>query len=343
MKKTALLLTAISSSAFLLSAQAQETLVLSTWGYDEDKLQEVVYKPFSKKYDVKIVLEKGNNGSRLGKIRQRGGETVDIIQLSASYMVQAQKAGLLDSNLNTNNVPNLDKLYSFAKNPIGKNDAVADTIVNVGIAYNSETVKPIQEWSDLWRSDLKDKVSIGDISTSGGPMNVLFTADIIKADAYKETDAVFAKLKELKPNLRKTYKRSSEVVNLFTQNEIDAAVLFSFAYPRIAAANPAVKFVTPNSGGYATTNLISVSKNSKKKDLAYKFINYLLSADVQKKLAQNIKIAPTNKDVVLTNEEAKGISYGKEFVSKLRFVDQVKAVEKQKEWTQAWRQQILTK
>lgn len=331
----------LSIALLATPAFAQDTLVLSTWGYDEAKLKQYAYEPFEKKYNVKIVSEKGNNGARLGKIRQRQGKKVDVIQLSAAYMVQAKDAGLLDNQLNTSNIPNAKDLYDFAKAPIGSGYGYADTIVNIGIAYNTKTLKPMTKWSDLWRSDLKQKLALSDISTSSGPMTVMMAADVAGVDPYKNADATFNKLKEIKPNMRKAYKRSSEVANLFNQGEIDAAVMYSFAYPRVKAGSPDVKFVTPASGGYATVNLYGVSKNSKKKDLAYKFINYMLSAEVQERIAKNVSTAPSNKNVTLSADEAKGLAYGKDFVAKLKFVDQVRAVTAQKDWTKRWQQDVL--
>jgi putative spermidine/putrescine transport system substrate-binding protein len=61
-----LILILVFTSIVGCSPKEEETnqLVISTWGYNEDKLWENVFKPFEEAHNVKIVLETGNNSER---------------------------------------------------------------------------------------------------------------------------------------------------------------------------------------------------------------------------------------------------------------------------------------
>ena len=71
-----------------------------------------------------------------------------------------------------------------------------------------------------------------------------------------------------------------------------------------------MKFVVPASGTYANFNTIDINKNSKNKELAYEYVNFRLSQELQSSTAITLNEAPTNKDVVLDEETALNKTYG---------------------------------
>ena len=97
---------------------------------------------------------------------------------------------------------------------------------------------------------------------------------------------------------------------MFSSGEIVAAFAADFAYGTIAKAKPEVTYVVPENGTYLNFNTININKNSKNKDLAYEFINYALSEEVQARAAKTLSDSPVNKNVELSEEEAKNLSYG---------------------------------
>ena len=128
----------------------------------------------------------------------------------------------------------------------------------------------------------------------------------IKSD---NAEAAFKALEELKPNLVKTYAKSADLINMFTSGEVAVAVVGDFGVPTIQAANPDLVYVTPDIT-YANFNTISITKNCKNKDLAYEYLNYRLSPELQAKTGKALNEAPTNKKVEFTEEESKNMTYG---------------------------------
>ncbi|MFQ7057879.1 MAG: extracellular solute-binding protein [Turicibacter sanguinis] len=202
----------------------------------------------------------------------------------------------------------MEPAAELAENGFG----AAYTVNSIGIIYNPDEVGfEINDWSDLWNEELKGKISIPDISTTFGPAMVYVANDYANGDIKEDQgEAAFKALAELQPNIVKTYSKSSDLANMFASGEIAVAVVGDFGIPTIEQAQPNVKFVVPASGTYANFNTIDINKNSKNKELAYEYVNFRLSQELQSSTAITLNEAPTNKDVVLDEETALNKTYG---------------------------------
>lgn len=133
---------------------------------------------------------------------------------------------------------------------------------------------------------------------------------------------------------------SSEYVNMFSQGEIAIGPIMEMYFKDIQAAVPEAKFVSPEEGGYAVMNTVNVVKGSKNKELAEAFINWQLSKEVQEKSAKAKVDSPVNTNVQLSDEEAKGVTYGAEVIGKLRKLDMKAVNEQSKAWIDRWNREI---
>ncbi|MCY6369463.1 ABC transporter substrate-binding protein [Clostridium ganghwense] len=311
-------------------------LVISTWGYDEDKLWENVFKPFEKENNVKIVLETGNNSERLTKLKANPNSNIDIIYLSESFAQEGVEQGLFEK-VDYSKVPNSKNSTEKAKYLIEQGYGPAYTLNRAAIAYDPSKVNfEMKSWKDLWNPALKGKVSIPDITTTFGPAVVYSAAIQAGADVKNDKgEAAFKQLEAIKPNLVKTYKRSSDLANMFSNGEIAAAVIADFAYQKVKEANPNVKFIDPEEGAYLNFNTINIVKNSKNKELALKFMNYALSKEVQTKTAKALGESPVNVEVKLSEEESKNLTYGKS-LEKANVIDNTFVNSVKKDWIDKW-------
>ncbi|WP_462412852.1 ABC transporter substrate-binding protein [Neobacillus sp. Marseille-QA0830] len=319
-----------------------KTLVISTFGLEEDKMQEDVFKPFEKKYNVDIVLETGTSSERLTKLKSNPNSTVDVIELSQSNAAEGVSAGLFEK-IDSSKVSNMDNLIDSAKELSSDGSGPAYTLNSIGIVYNKKAAgKEIKEWDDLWDSSLKGKVSIPDIATTFGPAMLYLANNHTNGDITKDNGkAAFKGITDLAPNVVKTYSKSSDLANMFQSGEITAAVVGDFAVPMITESNPDVAYVVPQSGTYANFNTININKNSKNKDLAYKYINWRLSQEVQEKTAVSLNEAPTNKKVELDEETAKNKTYG-DVAERTNKVDSTLVNKNLESWINQWNR-ILNK
>jgi len=315
-------------------AQEKKTLTISMWGFNGDKLEAFLLKPFKDKHNVDIVLETGNAADRLNKVKIRKGG-VDLIYLSDVFSEVGYQDKLFEK-IDTSKLTNLGSLYPIARAPQGEGFGPAYTIGRYGIVYDSAKVKPISSWADLWREDLKRKISIPGFNTTAGPLVVLIAGERKKLDAYAAPDKTFESLAELKPNLVKTYNTGSELINLFSTGEVAVAPLQDFAFPQLKAAVPTAVWADLSDGAFATFNTVNIVVGTKNRELAEAFINHHLSAEAQKALALAGTDAPANQKVELTPEQAAPWTYGEATIKALRRIDYTKVNAAKPDWQDRW-------
>ena len=280
-------------------------------GLSQDVWEQEVKIPFEEKYDVELVLDTGGTNERYTKLANNPNSEVDIIELSQAAAANGYEAGLFEE-IDYSKISNASSLIEPAKELAENGFGAAYTVNSIGIIYNPDAVGfEITDWSDLWNEELKGKISIPDISTTFGPAMVYVANDFANGNIEADQgEAAFKALEELKPNIVKTYTKSSDLANMFASGEIAVAVVGDFGIPTIKQAQSNVEFVVPASGTYANFNTIDINKNSKNKELAYEYVNFRLSQEVQSSTAVTLNEAPTNKDVVLDAETALNKTYG---------------------------------
>ena len=325
--------------ASLLSAgpalAQSKTLTISWWGFNGDKLEQMVLKPFRAQCGCELVFETGNNADRLNKIKIRGGSGVDVVYLTDSFSQIGAKEGLFQP-VDRAKLPNLNGIYELARAPQGPYGP-AYTIGRIGIIYDSAKVTtPITSWKDLWRDDFRRGLSLPGITTTAGPMAVLIAAAQAGVDPYANPKAAFGALAKLKPNVVKNYNTGSELVNLFSTGEVKAAIAQDFTLAQIQAAVPTARWAQLSDGDFATLNTVNIAKGAANPDLAHQFINFILDPKIQEELAKNGVDAPVATAVQLNPQEASRWTYVAQMVSSLKRVDYEKLNAAKNDWVDEW-------
>ncbi len=346
MKKLSILIAGIMATTMLAgcgpkqaaenNGNAQKQLVVSTWGLNQDQYIKNVIEPFEKANNVKVVIETGNNDERLAKLKNNPNSTVDVMYLAESYSQQGIEDGLFDK-IDYSKVPNAKKILPVAQKFVEAGYGPAYTLNRAAIVYNPAKVNgKITSWNDLWRADLKGKIAIPEITTTFGPSMVAMAGQKAGTDVKNDNGvAAYKELEALKPNVVKTYTKSSDLVNMFSNGEIVAAVAADFVVANIKKTMPEAVYVDPVEGAYLNFNTININKNSKNKDLALKFIDYVLSAEVESKTAPLVGDSPINIDVKLDEKTAANLTYG-ESVNKAKSLDYSFVNKNLKSWIDQW-------
>lgn len=321
------------------TATGDSELVISTFAISEDIINNDIFKPFTAETGTGITYEVGNSSERFTKLQNNPNSTIDVIELSQANAASGVSEGLFEE-LDEEKVPNLALLVDSAKEAVGTSGAPY-TMNSLGIIYNEEAAgMVIDEWSDLWNPALEGKISIPDITTTFGPAMLHLASDYKDVDIKTDNGAAgFEALAELKPNIIKTYSKSSDLANLFQSGEIVAAVVGDFAYPIISEANPDVTFLVPESGTYANFNTLNVVASSDNKEAAYAFIDWKLSQELQETTAVSLNEAPTNSQVVLDDETAANKTYG-DIAQRAKAIDFTFVNENLESWINTWNETL---
>jgi putative spermidine/putrescine transport system substrate-binding protein len=314
-------------------AQAQ-TFTISWWGFNGEKLQTNIVEPFQKICGCEVIFETGNNADRLGKLQARGGKGVDVIYLSDSFSQLGIEAGTFQP-IDRSRLSNIGNLYDIAQDPQG-GFGPAYTVGRVGVVYDAAKVAPITSWGDLWRDDLAKMVTLPGITTTAGPMVVVQAGKHAGVDAYADAEGAFGAVATLAPNSVKNYNTGSEMVNLISTGEAAVAIAQDFSFTSLKAAVPTMEWATLSDGDIATVNTVNIPVGAENVDLAYQFIDFILSKDVQQMNAEQGVDAPVNTQVNLTPEQAASWTYGADAIAKLNRVDYVKMNASKSEWIDRW-------
>ena len=311
-KLTAILAAMILTLSCIAVASAEEevpTLVIATWPANIDTITANVFAPFEEANNCKIVVETSNNSQRLAKL-QENLDGYDIVYFSDYYVKQAIAADLL-LPIDSSKIEGIEDLYEFCQDP-NNGYGPGYTVTGFGILYDPTAFDyPITSWKQLWNEDVMSQLALPDISVTSGPYMIEVAGKVAGVDPAENEDPAFELIEQLSDNGAIFYTSSGDLVSKFELGEVAVAVCQDFDASTIRAAKEGLEYViVPDEGSYLGINQVNITKNCKNTELAYKFISWLISYDVQYKDAIDRVEAPANTKVVLTDEQAEGMCYG---------------------------------
>ena len=342
MKKLAALILAVAllaSVACFAAAEdkpfAGQTLTISTFAFNAELLQKNIYDPFMEMTGCTIVADGASNAVRVTKLAEAAAGDYDVVIIGDMFVKQLMAEGKIDT-LDASKLTNLSAVYDNAKAPMGEGYGPAYTFNRLGIVYDPDACPvEIKSFADLWNPELADYIAIPAITNTSGPLFYYGVAAAFGLEPGKDDDAIFAKLAELKPNVKSTYTSANNTITMLNQGEICVAVLLDYSYTTAKSANPAYVWVNPAEGMFGGYNMLNIIKGSKNKELAEAFIDFYLSYDVQYAEAMDGVDSPVRTDIELDEEHAKNFTYG-DMVSQLILPDWDFVTANLASWTEQW-------
>ena len=283
----------------ILRAQTKELVVGGAAGH-KPWVEQVVVPAFEKKYNCKVLFEGTRSLVNLEKMQKnKGKQYMSVVQMDDPVMILAVKEDLLDP-LTPAKAPNLSQLVPGSTHMEGMWANYLQPWL--GVAYSKGAMKtPPSSWADLFEAKYKGRIIIPSLQNTEG-LPVLFAAGMLTGGTLeaiqKDTDAGFKKLVSLKPNLLTIYTQQPQAYNLLEQGEayMIGPAMSSYALERKAAGAP-IDLVAPKEGVFAMPSGIAVIKGAPQAELAFAYVNELLGAELQEKLAGPTFSLATNKAV----------------------------------------------
>lgn len=295
----ALALTAAGCSS---STEEQQVLNIYSWA---DNFNPDVIKDFEQKYNVKVNYDiYGSNEEMLAKI-QAGASGYDLIQPS-DYMVATMiQLGLLEE-LNKENIPNEKNIVSTFKTPPFDPDNKHSLVYTwgiTGIAYNKKYVKgEITSWQDLWNPEYKGRVIMLNDPREVMGVGLIKNGFSNSTKDKGELEKAFADLKTLLPSV--VAFDTDNIKQKMIAEEAWIGTVWSGDAAIINGENPDVEYVVPKEGATIWADTLAIPKGAKHKELAEKFINYLMDPEVSVKNYEWIGYSnPNEKAYPLHSEE----------------------------------------
>jgi putative spermidine/putrescine transport system substrate-binding protein/spermidine/putrescine transport system substrate-binding protein len=187
----------------------------------------------------------------------------------------------------------------------GPNPMIYDTTV---------FLKPPESWAVFWDAKYREKISVwDDLSTVYMAAQVLGYDQPDPSQLYNLSDeqleAVRKKLLELKPNIRKMWSTGGELTNLFQNHEIVAAMGWPLMTNQLRKLNFPVGETIPQENTTGWIDHLMITSGSDNKDLAYRFLEFMIEAQTQKTVTDVTGYTPANPQAAqsMTPEEIKSL------------------------------------
>ncbi|MDA3811136.1 MAG: extracellular solute-binding protein [Spirochaetaceae bacterium] len=258
-------------------------LVVSTWDYDVEALQEFLFTPFEEEHNVTIELDLGRDGDRYTKLLNE----IDITEIDVFLATQATiQKGIEDGlfeKMNKGKLENFDSLYELAKNPNGADYGMLYTVNRLMVAGKSENLPAT--WEEIF-ADTTSKFAVPHMTSTFGPM-VLYGAGDVSGDGSENLETVKNWVESGNVN---AYVSTFSTTTATLNGEYDYALLADYGF------NPELNWGDLDRV-LLNGNAANIVKGTKNKDLAMEFIDFLLSIEVQNESLDRGIDSPVNMKV----------------------------------------------
>ena len=260
----------------------------------------------------------GSSDELVAKLRGGSAGNYDVISPSSDVATSIAAAGLA-LPLDLSQIPSYGQLSpQLTSLPLVR---IKGQVYGVPFMWGPDPLiydttvfpKPPDSWTVFWDPKYRGKISVwDDLSTVYMAAQVLGYDKPDPSQLYNLTDeqldAVKKKLLELKPNIRKMWSTGGELTNLFQNHEVVAAMGWPLMTNQLRKINFPVGETIPKENTTGWIDHLMITAGSENKELAYKFLEYMVEAQTQKKVTDVTGYTPANPQAAqfMTPDEIKG-------------------------------------
>jgi spermidine/putrescine-binding protein len=261
----------------------------------------------------------GSSDELVAKLRGGSAGNYDVISPSSDVATSIATAGLA-APLQLARIPSYGQLsMQLTSLPLVRANS---QIYGVPFMWGPDPIiydttvfaQPPDSWNVMWDPKYKGKVSVwDDLSTVYMAAQVLGYDKPDPAQLFNLSDeqleAVKKKLLELKPNVRKMWASGGELTNLFESHEVVVAMGWPLNTVDLKRVNFPVGETIPKENTTGWIDHLMITAGSENRDLAYKFLEYMIQAKTQKLVTDKTHYVPANPQAAqfMTAEEVKAL------------------------------------
>jgi spermidine/putrescine transport system substrate-binding protein len=281
-------------------------LSVYNWGYyisDGSDGSIDVNEEFEKLTGIRIVYDNYDSNESLYAKLDGGGADYDVV-IPSDYMIgRLIKEGYL-AELNFENIPNykyIDEKYKNTKYDPENKYSVPYNVGMVGVIYNTTVVEGTPDsWDLMWDERYKGKILNFNNSRDAFAISQFYQGIDINTEDEADWDRAYDALAKQK-SLLQSYVMD-EVFNKMESGEAAVAPYYAGDFFTMYGNNEDLAFYYPKEGTNQFIDAACVLKNSKNKEAAELYINFLLDPEIARANAEYMYYASPNTAVV-ENEE----------------------------------------
>lgn len=271
------------------SSGSRPTLHYFTWS---DYVGPELLAEFERREQVRVVVDVFSSNEELLAKLQSGATGYDVAVPSDFMVAIAMQLGLLEE-LDLAAIPNANVLNTHVQGlPFdpAQRYSVPYLWGTVGIGYDSDVIRtPPDSWAILWDPQYKGRISMLNDQREVFGATLRWMGHSLNSTDRTVIEAAKAKLMEQKP-LVKTYT-SDHYDQLLATGEVVLAHGWGGPIARAMRERSSIRYVVPKEGGTIWADCLVVLKGAPHKELAMRFINYLLDPEVAARTSERLLFA----------------------------------------------------
>jgi putative spermidine/putrescine transport system substrate-binding protein len=290
-------------------ARAAGTLKVGTYGgYFKDSFDEHIYPDFTAETGIEVESVAEPTGEawlvQLETAARAGQAPADVSMMAQVTRFKGEKAGLWAA-LDEAKLPNARNLqpHFVHRYPDGRIDGIGAVSWYITLVTNTDVYpEPPTSWQALWDPANADRLGLLALVTNSFLLEITAKTWFGSTDVLSTPDGieqVFAKLAEVKPNVRLWYRDEGQFQQALQAGEIPMGQYYHDVTGLAASKGEPVRSTFPKEGGVLDSGSWCVSKASQALDAAQVFIDYMCRPGIQAKLARKVGTAPTVKRELL--------------------------------------------
>jgi spermidine/putrescine transport system substrate-binding protein len=276
-------------------AKQQEVLNIYNWG---GFLPDTVADEFTKETGIKVYYSTYMSDEDLyAKLAiAYNHSNYDVIFPSVEYLGRMERAGMLEKIDKTKipNFKNLDPRFVNQHFDPQNNYSVPYLWGSTGLVINRKYYPDLKFdcWQDLWNPQLRNKLLLMDDARSNFDVGLHILGYSINSQDPEQIQQAYEKLRMLLPNVKlfnmispqSIYTNENAVIGMGYSGDTYAAML----------ATPGLEYIYPKDGAFLWMNSMAIPMNAPNLENAYKFINFILRADIAAEIATKLRYSTPN-------------------------------------------------
>lgn len=286
----------------VLRAQDKSLKVGVYGGYFKNSFDKNIFPEFTKATGIAVEAIAEPTGEawlvQLSQAARAGQAPADVSMMSQVAMLKGQSSDLW-APLDLAKIKNSSNLieHFINKYPDGRVAGVGAVSWYITLVTNTDAFKEAPtSWAALWDPANKDKIGLLALVSNSFLLDVTaktFFDGAATLETEEGIEKVFAKLAEVKPNVRLWYRDEAQFEQALKSGEIPMGQYYHDVTGLAAADGNPVRSTFPKEGGIQDSGSWALSSASKKADEAHIFIDYMSQPSIQAILARKVGTSPT--------------------------------------------------
>ncbi|MDX1901976.1 MAG: spermidine/putrescine ABC transporter substrate-binding protein [Gammaproteobacteria bacterium] len=280
MKKLLIFICVIFSSHAFAKNNNQNILNIYAWS---GEIPDFIIQQFEKETGIKVNFSTyGSNEVLYAKLKADKVTQYDIIEPSSYYIDRMRRQGMLEK-LDRRKIPgfkNLNPDFLYKPYDPESNYSVPYVWGITGIFVNKHKypTRITPNWASLWNKKFLNQLMLLDDSREVFSMALKSLGYSANDSNPKHIHEAYDKLRKILPNI-KLFK-SDGVISVLADGDIDIGMAWNGDVFKASQENKNLSFVFPKEGFVIWVDNFAIPKNAPHLNNAYRFLNFILRADV---------------------------------------------------------------